>query len=223
MEQTGTTIFQTFAGIYLDKNSPSKSGDGLPKGPLDNLLRSFVFLNVLQLIGICGLWGLDCRRKRQAQQIALITARSNTDPPDEVVMADSDIDDEQSPNSPKSNRLSFTKVKRIAESHSLQRRDSVLELMTGVGSSSRVGETNETNESEEEERPLLGEEMNPIIRPKLQSKEAEVEIGVARSRGEVLRGEIFGILGICAIIFAWAFFILTALHRLRSKEDRLVD
>ncbi|KIK92972.1 hypothetical protein PAXRUDRAFT_829460 [Paxillus rubicundulus Ve08.2h10] len=64
LEQTGSTIFQTLAGIWLDhakhylKSPEREDGDAI-----GYLLYAFMFFNVLQLISLAGLSHLDkCRR-----------------------------------------------------------------------------------------------------------------------------------------------------------------
>ncbi|KIJ68423.1 hypothetical protein HYDPIDRAFT_146504 [Hydnomerulius pinastri MD-312] len=66
LEQTGSTVFQTLAGIWLDN---PKRGLGLPKREdtfaIQYLIYAFLFLNVLQFISLAGLAYLDrCRRGR---------------------------------------------------------------------------------------------------------------------------------------------------------------
>lgn len=46
--------------------------------------------------------------------------------------------------------------------------------------------------------------------------------GEAQSKSEHIRGEVFGVISICLIAFAWIFFITTAFLRLRAKSDREV-
>ena len=216
LEQTGTTIFQTFAGLYLDKHSPQQGSS--PTGPnkaTDKLLQLFLCLNILQFVGIVGLWTLDRRRKRQARYTALIA--HSTDPSSD----DQLDDDEETPKTSRSNRLSLSGSRRISESHSLHRWEHAFETLPGVSGAAHDSDTIPgTAEGLEEERPLLREEAQHGTSASLPSKEEEPEFGVAQSRGEILRGEIFSVLGICAILFAWVFFIVTALHRLRSRGDR---
>lgn len=122
--------------------------------------------------------------------------------------------DSDATSSPKSHhRGSMRRKEHVSESHSLQRREAsssseiaVLPLASG---SSLEGT------AEEEEQPLLNDEPLPY--------HAHVETpapGEAQTKAEHLRGEVFGVAGICLIAFAWLFFIGTAFVRLRAKEDR---
>jgi hypothetical protein len=69
LENTGSTIFQTLAGILLDNNIPGRKSK-LPKQndavAIQHLLYAFLFFNVLQLVSLRGLAYLDkCRRGRE--------------------------------------------------------------------------------------------------------------------------------------------------------------
>lgn len=71
MEHTGSTIFQTLAGIWLDNDIPGYESK-LPKRDdtvaIQHLLYAFLFFNFLQLISLEGLIHLDKRRKERGQQ-----------------------------------------------------------------------------------------------------------------------------------------------------------
>ncbi|KAF8843939.1 MFS general substrate transporter [Paxillus ammoniavirescens] len=66
LEQTGSTIFQTLAGMWLDHaNNRLESPEREDDDAIDYLLYAFLFLNVLQLISLAGLGHFDkCRRGR---------------------------------------------------------------------------------------------------------------------------------------------------------------
>ncbi|KAF8445966.1 major facilitator superfamily domain-containing protein [Boletus edulis BED1] len=65
LEHTGSTIFQTLAGILLDSKGPGH-GSNLPS--IQYLLYAFLFFNILQLVSLKGLSHLDnYRRRRRAQ------------------------------------------------------------------------------------------------------------------------------------------------------------
>ncbi|KAI1797869.1 MFS general substrate transporter [Ganoderma leucocontextum] len=69
LEQTGSTIFQTLAGLTLDiKKNPSEKG--LPinqdEDDVQYLLNAFVLFNVLEILAILGLAHLDHREKERA-------------------------------------------------------------------------------------------------------------------------------------------------------------
>jgi hypothetical protein len=67
LEQTGSTIFQTLAGISLDTHKLPKQNtvDAMPPNDtsIQYLLNIFVLLNVVQVLGILGLAHLDRSRK----------------------------------------------------------------------------------------------------------------------------------------------------------------
>lgn len=62
LEQTGSTLFQTFAGIALDIRKGAE-GKG-SKIALQHLLNIFLSLNLLQLLSILG---LTCLQRRKAK------------------------------------------------------------------------------------------------------------------------------------------------------------
>ncbi|KAG6885279.1 hypothetical protein C0993_003710 [Termitomyces sp. T159_Od127] len=73
LEQTGSTIFQTLAGLALDAR---KKGDRkTSKAALQHFLNVFVAVNVVQLFSILGLAGLQKEKAR-----AMIQKRSHSTP-----------------------------------------------------------------------------------------------------------------------------------------------
>ncbi|KAH7930998.1 MFS general substrate transporter, partial [Leucogyrophana mollusca] len=69
LEQTGSTIFQTLAGLLLDSSGHQTSppGQGVPRitSAIQHLLNIFVFLNALHIFSIVGLAVLDGQRRRR--------------------------------------------------------------------------------------------------------------------------------------------------------------
>ncbi|KAI0793483.1 major facilitator superfamily domain-containing protein [Abortiporus biennis] len=71
LEQTGSTIFQTLAGLELDIKTKKPKSEMLSTMASGNdkdvqyLLNTFIFLNALQLVGIIGLRYLDKKRKEK--------------------------------------------------------------------------------------------------------------------------------------------------------------
>lgn len=184
---------------------------------IQRLLGLFLFLNVCQLLGIIGLWYLDRRRKRQAALLAHRVSVSN------LADEDSEDVDPTGVESPKDRRRrSLLAKERVSESHSLQRRDSISEYATvsridEAMSESLLGRSSSRllDSEEEEERPLLDDE--PL---EGHGGSDEPVAGEALTKAEHVRGEAFGVMGICLIAFAWVFFLWTAFLRLRSKRDR---
>ena len=182
-------------------------------GAIQKLINIFLLLNVCHFVSIIGLWTLDRRQKRQTAELerrARLASVDNRSVEDEE---EEDFDPEV-PSSPKSRRNdSLRRKERLSESHSLQRREAssssespILPLASG-----HLPETL----PEEEAQPLLNDEPLPY--------HAQIDApaaGEALTRAERLRGEIFGVAGICLIAFAWIFFIGTAFLRLRAKKDR---
>lgn len=219
MEQTGSTIFQTFAGLFLDKVKNNDAEVRLEDGPtskaaVQQLLNLFLFLNVCQFASIVFLWILDRRRKQQAEIAAAANAATDESADDDFNI----IEEEEQPKR-HSRRLSLSKQESVSvpESHCLERRDSNLSSHSPVVPflEASASASPYDHHEPEEERPLLGDDILPWHGDK-----EEPIAGEARTKSEVLRGEICGVLCICLICFAWVFFISTAFFRLRSKEDR---
>jgi len=127
--------------------------------------------------------------------------------------------------SPKTHRpIPSLAKEHVSESHSLQRRDSISSESATV---SRVDVARESLHDRSHSSLLTGveEEEQPLLDgDSLDSEQGEQPIepvvGEALTRAEHVRGEVFGVLGICLIAFAWVLFLWTALLRLRSKEER---
>lgn len=224
LEQTGTTIFQTFAGLLLDGTKSRASEKALDdddneKSAITKLLRVFFFLNICHLLSIIGLWTLDKRRKRQAAEAARQALLAS-------VAEEEDFESEEVERSPKVHHRSVSFAKEpLPEAHGLQRREPSFSMSDQEGPTGRpplvagppiediAGSSTDSEEVVEEERPLLRDEPLPIV---VQTP----VIGEAQSRAERIRGEICGVMGIALIAFAWVFFIGTAFLRLRAKKDR---
>ncbi|KAI5124682.1 hypothetical protein M0805_004290 [Coniferiporia weirii] len=216
LEQTGSTIFQTFAGLFLDKVKTKAQNEGSLSelSAIQRLLGLFLFLNVCQFFAILGLWILDRKRKQQAAEAARRVRRSADDEVEDVLFDDDVEVDVDTEGSPRTNRRSLsTGREHDPVALSLQRRD------TSSSSGSPVvplaGGSIAPDLAEDEEQPLLDDE--PIV---WHQQTEEPVAGEARTKSEHLRGEVFGILSICLIGFAWVFFIGTAFLRLRAKKDR---
>lgn len=77
LEQTGSAVFQTIAGLALDANN-NKGGQG-NKRTSQYLLDAFLLLNVLQFLSILGLAYLQRRKNQELEQRIV----SEVDPTDE--------------------------------------------------------------------------------------------------------------------------------------------
>jgi len=223
MEQTGATIFQTFAGLFLDNSKPLVArAEGAAELPskshpdaIQQLLNLLLLLNGCQLVAILFLCALDRRRKHQAAEAVSRMQRSPE------MDGEEEFDIVEPALSPKSIRrkLSFAKEQTL-ESLSLQRRaSSVSETSLPAISDEPLQPSRPlVDGGREEEQPLLDDEIT-TIRPPLSDLEGPMA-GEAKSKWEKLRGEICGGVSICLICFAWIFFIGTAYLKLRSKDDR---
>lgn len=148
------------------------------------------------------------------------------------VAEEDDFETEDVEGSPKIHRRSVSFAKEtLPEIHGLQRRDSSFSISDYEGTSggrwssaagppivedadAEVVTPEDADVTDEEERPLLlnNEPQPAVVQPPV--------TGEAQSKAERVRGEIFGVLGIALIAFAWIFFIGTAFLRLRAKKDR---
>lgn len=225
LEQSGSTIFQTFAGLLLDRvKKTAQARDILSeRAAISRLLTVFLFLNVCQFISILGLWKLNKKRKRQAAEIV---RRAQYQP---VIEEDEDLEAEchdRSSREVQRNSFIVSSHKNEhtrQESVSLQRRQDSTSLSESLSSNfdalsreTGIG-TGAGAEGEEEEEPLLedGDEVVPW-----HTNVEELTAGEAQTQSEHIRGEVFGVISICLIAFAWMFFIITAFLRLRAKGDR---
>jgi len=227
LEQTGSTIFQTFAGLLLDKPSALK---GAPKDAPDpeeqkhsiqELLNLFLFLNVLHFLAIIGLWLLSRRRRELvAKRPIMLTPDEDEGSQDEDM-----LDAPPSPVMSRTRRTNSRKSRR-QESHSLgQRPNSGFESFRSAHSSRGSIAEALGDDSRAEEQPLLASSVveSPVQRtaPEVAVQEdVSTQVGLARSGSEVRRGEGIAVVCIISIIFAWILFIWTAFLRLRSTEDR---
>ncbi|KAG5648011.1 hypothetical protein DXG03_007045 [Asterophora parasitica] len=77
IEQAGSTIFQTVAGLALDTRKRTD-----PKSAFQNLLNTFLLLNILQFLSILGLAELHRRKERAsgAQKPTLESQGSDEEP-----------------------------------------------------------------------------------------------------------------------------------------------
>ncbi|TDL28447.1 MFS general substrate transporter [Rickenella mellea] len=207
LEQTGSTIFQTLAGILLDTHQSGETApDHAKQAGYQPLLVAFGMLNLVQLFGIMGLWSLDRSRKRQVARLH-------------------DDDEYDEPNT--GGRPGHGHTPAISESHSLQCRDSMVFPET-PSFTPRSGEQPDPPDTtmEEEALPLLSSNDSDLSAIATPSQDGDLDVldefqsGLARSTTEVQRGHIFAALSLVLITSAWMLFIGTALLKLRSSSDR---
>lgn len=218
LEQTGSTIFQTLAGLALDIKS-KKSAESLSPidgddGDVQLLLNAFVILNVFEIIGIIGLSHLH--RKQQAVAARRMSALLPT-------VVDGDESDEESSEEPRAGKRSGADDENWrAESPEgrRHRRSSTLNRHIPLPSSS----------TPEQSIPLLhGGSRSSTVRGSRYLVDAVVEeepsgppvhVQVMRTKAEVWRGELFSVMCGVLIAFAWVLFMVTAWLKLRSREER---
>jgi len=209
LEQTGSVIMQTFAGLVLDTNSTSSPGKDNTDSPsrgglaaIQHLLNTFLFLNISQLLALMALAHLDRQRKAAVALAASIDGSLGES------MSNEFYEDESS--SPK--------IARYAE-------DDAEDDEGGEGSirlplSAREG-TLPPATSPEQRLPLLVSDTE-------RSHFAEDRVDpnprlpgtVPQKTKQARRGELFAVLSAALIVFAWVLFMVTAWLRLRSKAER---
>ncbi|RDX55878.1 MFS general substrate transporter [Lentinus brumalis] len=216
LEQTGSTIFQTLAGLALDVKSKKPSEKEL--SPIDGddkdiqyLLNTFLFLNLLQILAIIGLACLDKKQRQAAarRMSALLPQIANDSESEEEepvskrhAPGDDDWQAEASTSDVDPRR------RRSSLSHHIRHSSSITQQSIPLlGSGSRHSTVRGSRYLVE---AAVAED----------STGAPVTVMLVRSKPEVRRGEVFASISILAIAFAWALFMGTAWYRLRSKEER---
>lgn len=216
LEQTGSTIFQTLAGVALDIKSKKPATErALPAGDdrdVQYLLNAFVILNVLQLAGIVALARLDRKQRETASRrlsALLPPALEDIDEEDPLrssgrakePAADEDGWPQDFAQRPRSRRASLLARSPLPSTSSPEQR---IPLLRAYSESS----------SRRSSRYLIAA---PPTDP------SGSPVRVVRTKAELRRGEIFATLSGLLIFFAWVLFIATAWLRLRSKEERGAD
>ncbi|KAI8995613.1 MFS general substrate transporter [Trametes punicea] len=213
LEQTGSTIFQTLAGLALDVKSKNSSERLLPIDGDDRdvqyLLNAFVLLNAIEIFGIIGLAYLDRKQKQAAVR------RMGSLLPSAL-----DESDEDEPRPLKEPRMDDDHWQAEIPDTSRHRRSSTFSRHAPLPSSS----------TSEQSIPLLhGRSPSSTARGsrylveaivETEPSEPPVKVKILRTKAEVRRGEIFAVLCVVLIAFTWILFMGTAWLKLRSKEER---
>ncbi|CDO71549.1 hypothetical protein BN946_scf184911.g19 [Trametes cinnabarina] len=218
LEQTGSTIFQTLAGLALDIKSKKSAGRQLPIDRDDRdvqyLLNAFVILNVLEIVGIIGLAHLDHRQKQAAARCMSSLLPSTID----------ESDKEEETRSGKDPWSDDENWQAEVADNSRHRRSSTF---------SRHGPLSSTS-SPEQSIPLLHGASRPstlcgswyLVEALVEEEEeptrppVKVKVKVLRTKAEVRRGEVFALLCGALIGLAWILFMGTAWLKLQSREER---
>ncbi|KAH9944398.1 MFS general substrate transporter [Epithele typhae] len=216
LEQTGSTIFQTLAGLALDvKNHKTSSvaNDGGSR-ETQHLLNAFVALNVVEILSVVALIRLDRKQKedvsRRMSALLPRTADNSEDEDAESVKGTSD-----------------------REYSSEAGEDGASRETRGRGGSLSAHVQRLSTSSAEQNIPLLGSGSQTdtirgsrylvdamVVDEAGETSETTLKRKIYRTKGEVRRGEVFAILSGTLIIFAWGLFMVTAWLRLRSKSER---
>ena len=207
LEQTGSTIFQTLAGLVLDVKSKKPESSASPNGDdrdMQFLLNAFITMNVLQFIAIATVAYYDHKRKEAAAKNADALLAS-------PIEEESDSDDSDAGRAKEPIEIPVP-VPAIGErSGTIRSIRSVRSVrLASVSAQETVPLLRSTSQasSRRSSRYLI-----PGVPP-------SSSVPLKFSKGELRRGKIFAVLSGCMIIFAWVLFMGTAWYRLRSKEDR---
>lgn len=199
LEQTGSVIMQTFAGLALDNRSTSSPGQDTPDNPsqrdlagIQHLLNVFFLLNICQLLALMALAHLDRRRKSATASTVDIHGSGGGTIPDE-------FDDGLPANG------------HLAEDD----QEGTIRLPLSVIDVSFLP----TN-LPEQGHPLLASETQESYHAWVPSHPTHLPTGVPLKPNRVRRGELFAGLSASLVVFAWVLFLVTAWLRLRSKADR---
>ncbi|EKM61026.1 uncharacterized protein PHACADRAFT_247333 [Phanerochaete carnosa HHB-10118-sp] len=217
LEQTGSTIFQTLAGVALDIKSKKPAAEVITSPTngdtkdIQYLLNAFLLLNIAQFGALIALARLDRKQKwAAARRTAALLPPIHEEDTDAASTASSGprkVEDEwqrYDPSSPTLGGKSATGTVRSYRS-----------IAVASPSTSTVAE---------QSIPLL---RSPSISSSARNSRylslapGQTTVKMVRSKKEVKRGEIFAIISGLSIAFAWILFMVVAYFRLRSKEERI--
>ncbi|KAK7694631.1 hypothetical protein QCA50_001818 [Cerrena zonata] len=220
LEQTGSTIFQTLAGLELDLKSKKSTEKRLSpiegdKKDVQILLNGFVILNCLQLVSVLVLRFIDNRRKeRMARRASAFLPPvlegdegNNEDVSPKPSASGADVLWEQEEPTPDTTagRNKYSTIRSIRSLHSGHRRDSSAEQSIPLLHSESVSSSNRNSR-------LITD-----------TASHGHSLGIRVSGAEVRRGRIFAYLSAGLVVCAWVLFMGTAWLRLRSKSERGVS
>ena len=226
LEQTGSTIFQTLAGLALDikssKHEKLAPAQGDPRD-VQYLLNAFVVFNALEILAIVALSRLDRKQKEAASRrtsMLLPQTVDESEDEDAVPSAGKDgargddtwlTESDENDNGSRSRRGSQRGSQRgsrlsahFARPSSSLPQEQSIPLLNGGSRPSTIRGSRYLVDAVVSETPS-----SPSVKAK-----------VLRTKSEVRRGEIFAVLSGLLIASAWALFMGTAWMRLRSKSER---
>lgn len=194
LENVGSTVMQTMAGLMLDVSQKKLTVTVTESGSAastQTLINGFALISVLQLLSILALTILQRRQTalqdRRSQSFASDRRRSITLPKEPVNLADD-----------------------AGSSSSIPR----------ASTSDDVPESPELSmsQSAEQQRPLLHARQQSYSPPG--SVSPPPSRFAARTAAEARRGRVFAGTCLGLIVFAWVLFLGTAWAKLRSRSAR---
>ncbi|EPQ60798.1 MFS general substrate transporter [Gloeophyllum trabeum ATCC 11539] len=197
LEQTGSTISQTLAGLSLDLKSRTA------KKPMQYLLNAFLAINLLEILVLVGLVKLVRRRSRAAAETQ---NRRSSASRKEQSHGRGNV--QQGPARPSQAPRASTSSEESTEATPL------------------LGEPERARSPRLEgfETPPIHQYL--ILPDQDEDPEAPTPTDgppaavIVTSKSEIRRGEISAAASAALVVFAWVLFMVTAWLRLRSKQDR---
>ncbi|KAI0695601.1 major facilitator superfamily domain-containing protein [Cytidiella melzeri] len=218
LEQTGTTIFQTLAGVALDIKSKKQAeklvspvnGD---ERDIQYLLNAFLVLNFLQLAAIVGLARLDRKQKIAAFRHSTALLPPVLEDDEESSAVDVSSTKTKEPSDPwQEYDVSGQRFQPPGSRRGTIRSNHGINVASGSRSASQASESS---------IPLLmSESQLSSARTSRYLIDSSSNVKVVRTKKEVKRGEWFAVMCAFGIAFAWVLFMGVAWVRLRSKEQR---
>ncbi|KZW02457.1 MFS general substrate transporter [Exidia glandulosa HHB12029] len=226
IEQAGSTISQTLAGLVLDSkhktsslgvvaNLFSKGGEKVTitdPAAVHTVLITYFIINIVQFLGTIALWRLDARRKKRAARKAEALLRGERismsdviEPSQSSALAPVDMSDDEDEHGNDTDAAAIQKRRRKHRYAGL------------TGSWSR------------RTRPLIesghghghGQELSRgsryLLAPALCAADGLDETGLTRKKGEKRRGKMLAMASVGVVACAWVLFMGTAWAKLRAK------
>ena len=220
LEQTGSTIFQTLAGMALDIKTKKPAAESIASiassvsangdvKDMQYLLNAFLLLNVFQFGAIIALAHLD-RKQKHAE-----ARRTSALLPPIIEEDDEPFLDASSPKEPAEEDEWHQQDQSSPAVHSKSLPGTIRSLRgipaPPAGTTLAVDSSIPLRRSASQSSSMRSRYLIPGTPTSGQ---------VVRTKREVKRGEIFALLCGGLIAFAWLLFMGTAWLRLRSKEER---
>jgi len=199
LEQTGTTIAQTLAGLLLDKTRDISAPD-TPNNliAIQTLLNIFLVINILQLLGAIGLWRMQVSIDKRTAAGAPVDHKGYMAVP--TTDAEVATDDARVLKGVPEEAVEWNEVEAAWRSESEPEE-------SGVGKRPAF-------------RTLSARSDRPLLAPSTSvgSKGSANGKGKAKSRSERRRGKAFALLSGLSIVSAWILFMSVAYAKLRAED-----